>query len=226
MAASSCQLPKCTAQITEAVADAVISGAKPIQTLAIKTSIGCAKCTAFNAACVTSWLTTPIVPVDAAEIVVKSLRTTVAGRARLRREIPGLVHRLTAASEWSILADLCHTFPCTIAPEVGNTDDWEPAGPLPLVTLAHMAMAGVLGPTTLERSWATALRQRLTARDAVLLHRLRLYRQWLSGDRRSSAVGACAVMRATSLPSDVATMIARLAVQNKTQVRPAQACPS
>ena len=111
-----------------------------------------------------------------------------------------MVHRLTATGEWATLASLCRRFPLSVAPAVVNTDDWPGESPLGLDTLAGLAMAGVLGAATYDRSWPTALAGRITVSDAALAHRLRIYHKWLTGTVGGGRAVAAAIAAATPLP--------------------------
>jgi len=206
--ASSVNLRRCDEPISTAVARPVLAGTKPLQALAIPTRVGCAGCQAFAAGCVTRWLTRPITPVDALGSTVASLRSTPKGRRRLRAEMPAVVHRLTATGEWVTLASLCRRFPLSVAPAVTNTDDWPGESPLGLDTLAGLAMAGVLGLGTYDRSWPTAVAGRMTVGDAALAHRLRIYHKWLTGTVGGGRAVAAAIAAATPLPLEVARIVA------------------
>jgi hypothetical protein len=206
--ASSVNLRRCDEPISTAVARPVLAGTKPLQALAIPTRVGCAGCQAFAAGCVTRWLTRPITPIDALGSTVASLRSTPKGRRRLRAELPAAVHRLTAAGEWSTLAALCRRFPLSVAPAVVNTDDWGGESPLGLEALAGLAMSGVLGLGTYDRSWPTAAAGRMTVGDAALAHRLRIYHKWLTGTVGGGQAVAAAIAAATPLPLEVADIVA------------------
>ena len=208
MRASSVDLSRCSEPLSAAAARPVLDGTKPLQALAIPTRVGCAGCQAFAAGCVTRWLTRPITPIDALGSTVASLRSTAAGRRRLRAEMPGAVHRLTAAGEWSTLGALCRRFPLSVAPAVVNTDDWGGESPLDLEALAGFAMAGVLGAATYDRSWPTVLAARMTAGDAALAHRVRIYHKRLTGIMGGGRAVAAAVAAGTPLPFEIAVLVA------------------
>ena len=205
--ASSVELRRCDEPISTAVARPVLDGTKPLQALAIPTRVGCS-CQAFAAGCVTHWLTRPITPIDALGSTVASLRTTAAGRRRLLAEMPAVIHRLTATGDWATVASLCRRFPLSVAPAVTNTDDWVGESPLGLETLAGLAMAGVLGADTYERSWPTAVAGRMTAGEATMAHRLRLYHKWLTGTVGGGRVVTAVIAAATPLPLELAAMVA------------------
>jgi hypothetical protein len=119
-------------------------------------------------------------PIDAAASVILQLRATAAGRNRLRRELPAAVHRMVSVGEWQHVAALCRRFPLGVAPVVANTDNWGgDAAAISLDALCDFAVAGVLGPATLEKAMPTAVAGRLTCAAGRQVLRVHLYAECL-----------------------------------------------
>ena len=225
MLASSVELGRCRDSVTDAVAAPIIDGTKELQAVAIPTRVGC-QCCAHSHACVTRWVSSPIVPVDAATAVVLRLRATPSGRNRLRRELPAAIHRMTSVGEWQHVAALCRRFPLGVAPVVANTDDWGgDAVVVPLQALHDFAVAGVLGVATAEKAIPTATSGRLTCTQAVQAYRVKLYHQCLLRSAPSRKTLARIITACIDLPAEVSDMIATAATAQSLRPKTSDCAP-
>jgi len=220
MFASSVEIANCADSVTSAVAKPIVDGAKEVQAVAIPTRIGCV-CRAHNRGCVTAWLAAPIMPIDAANAVILQLRATANGRKRLRRELPAAVHRMVSVGEWQHVAALCRRFPLGVATVVENTDKWGgDAAAISLQALRDFAIAGVLGPATLEKAMPTAMAERFTCAAAQHVVRVQLYAECLlqkPGGRKDLVRVLC---RCPGIPTDVWALVAAAATAPAKPARP------
>lgn len=136
-------LPRCGLSLARVVSGSVLSGAKPLCSMAMTWVVECVACDGCDSTCASA-VPGKFRPLDMVLPVLKKLP-----KHRLRDELPLLVSRLGAASLWSALAALARAKPLTTAPvvvelfpdglpvsDMARSGDW--------AALRDFALAGVL----------------------------------------------------------------------------------